>query len=311
VAIQAGNVSGTQTWTFDTSGDINIPPNANSSAAGRIQSANGYPTLLAYGTGSHGGPELTWTTTDNVNDLSNANVIRNTMYINDTGLWVGMNENNVANTFTGGWNFTPNGTIIFPTLEVDLHNGGIQTGQVLQFGNATQQAIITGPTPDANVSAQRIIIQGQRGNGELSEGGDVYVWGGDADTNGGDIKIYAGDADNVSTGSGGYINLAGGDGFDFGGAITINGGGSANSDGGQVSMAGGQGQVDGGPINIQGGYGATGQGGQVNILGGSSSVGQSAYGNVVIGAQEVVKVIGPAHGLESVVEHIDLTNTKY
>lgn len=284
VAIQAGNVSGTQTWTFDTTGDINIPPNATSTTSGRIQSANGYPTLLAYGTGSHGGPELTWANTDDVNDLGNANVLRNTMYINESGLWVGMNENLVANTFAGTWNFTPNGTIIFPTLEVDLHNGGVQPGQVLQFGNSSQQAIITGPTPSANVNAQRIIIQGQRGNGELSEGGDVYVWAGDADTNGGDIKIYAGDADNASAGSGGYINLAGGDGFDNGGDITLNGGLSANGYGGQISITGGQGQIDGGPASITGGYATAGNGGAVNITGGTSSVGPSAYGNVEIGS---------------------------
>jgi hypothetical protein len=286
LTVQGGNVSigsNGETWTFDINGDINIPPNAASFETGRIQSANGYPTLLAYGTGEHGGPELTWAITNNVNDLSNANVIRNTMYINDTGLYVGMNENNVANTFTGGWNFTPNGTIIFPTVEVDLHNGGVQTGQVLQFGNATQQAIITGPTPDANVSAQRIIIQGQRGNGELSEGGDVYVWAGDADTNGGDIKIYAGDADNVSAGTGGYINLDGGSGFDYGGGITLDGGISANGYGGQVNMTGGSGELEGGSTSLQGGFSANGQGGAVQIAGGGGNS-QAEYGNVEIGS---------------------------
>ena len=282
VAIQAGNVSGTQTWTFDTTGDINIPPNANSSASGRIQSANGYPTLLAYGTGSHGGPELTWADTDDVNDLGNANVLRNTMYINESGLWVGMNENLVANTFAGTWNFTPNGTIIFPTLEVDLHNGGVQTGQVLQFGNSSQQAIITGPTPSANNAAERLIIQGQRGNG-TGEGGDVYVWGGDADTNGGDIKIYAGDADNVAAGSGGYVNIDGGAGFDDGGGITLTGGISANGYGGTVNITGGSGELGGGAASLQGGYGGNGQGGTVQIVGGGGNS-QSSYGNVEIGS---------------------------
>lgn len=283
VSIQAGDANGTHTWIFDTTGDINIPPNAASFGTGRIQSANGYPTLLAYGSGSHGGPELTWADTDDVNDLGNANVLRNTMYINESGLWVGMNENLVANTFAGTWNFTPNGTIIFPTLEVDLHNGGVQTGQVLQFGNSSQQAIITGPTPSANVDAQRIIIQGQRGNGELSEGGDVYVWAGDADTNGGDIKIYAGNADNVAAGTGGYVNIDGGDGFDNGGGITLTGGISANGYGGTVNITGGSGELGGGAASLQGGYGGNGQGGAVQIVGGGGNS-QASYGNVEIGS---------------------------
>jgi hypothetical protein len=282
VAIQAGNVSGTQTWTFDTTGDINIPPNANSSASGRIQSANGYPTLLAYGTGSHGGPELAWADTDDVNDLGNANILRNAMYINESGLWVGMNENNVANTFTGFWNFTPNGTIIFPTLEVDLHNNGVQTGQVLQFGNASQQAIITGPTPSANNAAERLIIQGQRGNG-TGGGGEVYVWAGDADTAGGNIEIYAGDAVNVSTGNGGYVSLAGGHGFDNGGHTSLNGGESVNGTGGYVTVIGGYGELEGGSASLQGGYGANGQGGAVQIAGGGGNS-QATYGNVEIGS---------------------------
>ena len=181
------------------------------------------------------------------------------------------------------WTFKNDGSMIFPTLTVDIHNGGNQTAQTLHFGDATQQAIITGPTPDADTNAERLIIQGQRASG-TGEGGDVYLWAGDSDVAGGDIKIYAGDADSDTSGSGGYVNIDGGAGFDNGGDITLTGGVSANSDGGSVSLAGGQGQVDGGPINIQGGYGATGQGGRVNILGGSSSDGQSAYGNVEIGS---------------------------
>ena len=183
---------------------------------------------------------------------------------------------------TSQWTFDIHGAVTFPTLNVDIHNGGVQSAQTLQFGDPTQQAIITGPTPPTGQSAQRIIIQGQ--NGGTGEGGDVYLWAGDAQINGGDIKIYAGDADNVSAGSGGYINLAGGAGFDNGGDITLNGGSSANGYGGQISITGGTGQIDGGPASISGGYSATGTGGAVNITGGTSSVGPSAYGNVEIGS---------------------------
>ena len=160
-----------------------------------------------------------------------------------------------ANTGTPQtWEFGNDGTTTFPTANVDLHNGGVQSGQVLQFGNPSLQAIITGPTPAANVSAERLIIQGQRGNG-TGEGGDVYVWAGDADTNGGDIKIYAGDADNVSTGEGGYVNIDGGDGFN-----------------------------NGGLVEITGGYGAGGAGGAVSIVGGGSANGLTEHGNVYITA---------------------------
>jgi hypothetical protein len=271
-------------WAFNN-GDINIPPNAASYQSGRIQSANGYPTLMGYGSGSHGGPELNWMNGDDPNIMGTSNVLRNTLYLNgDEGLYVGMNENVVANTFTGSWRFTPQGTTIFPTLEVDIHNGGVQSAQTLQFGTPGQQAIIAGPAPGSSPgdSAPRLIIQGHRGNG-TGEGGDVYVWAGDADTNGGDIKIYAGDADNVSSGTGGYINLAGGDGFDNGGGITLNGGISSNGVGGQVSMTGGSGELNGGYASLQGGFSANGQGGAVQIAGGGGNS-QAEYGNVEIGS---------------------------
>lgn len=185
-----------------------------------------------------------------------------------------------------------NGSLTVPTLTVNLHNGGNQQAQTLQFGDATQQVIITGPTPNANTAAQRIIIQGQVGNG-TGEGGDVYLWGGDADTNGGDIKIYAGDADNVSEGSGGYVNIEGGSGFDGGGYVSMQGGQSSNNQGGlasviggfgntvggEANIQGGQASIAGGPVNITGGYGG-GIGGNINIVGGGSANGLSEYGNI-------------------------------
>jgi len=191
--------------------------------------------------------------------------------------------------------FGSDGTITFPTLTVDLHNGGNQSAQTLQFGDPSQQAIITGPTPALDTNAQRLIIQGQRGNG-TGEGGDVYFWAGDADTNGGDIKIYAGDADNVSAGYGGYINLDGGSGYDGGGQISVNGGYSANGPGGTVNISAGQGGSDGGAVNINGGVTSTNQGGnialtggyggnsggEVRLTGGSAGIGIPGYGNIVL-----------------------------
>jgi hypothetical protein len=149
------------------------------------------------------------------------------------------------------------GSIEFPIKNVNLHNGGNQDAAVLQFQNVDYQAVITGPTPDANVNAQRLIIQGQRGTG-TGEGGDVYLWGGDADgTNGGDIKIYAGDADDVTSGYGGYVNIDGGRGFTQGGVVEITGGYSAGGTGGNVNIRSGSGvtSADNGSVFIEtGGY---------------------------------------------------------
>jgi hypothetical protein len=122
---------------------------------------------------------------------------------------------------------------------IDLHNGGVQSAEVFQFDNKSYQSVITGPTPDSGNSSQRIIVQGQRAQGN-GEGGDVYLWGGDSQVNGGDIKIYAGDADSNESGQGGYINVEAGTGFDQGGNLSIQAGDSTN-DGGNVEIRGGGG----------------------------------------------------------------------
>ena len=121
--------------------------------------------------------------------------------------------------------------------DINLHNGGVQSAQVLQFDNASKQSVITGPTPASGTNSQRIIIQGQRAEGG-GEGGDVYLWGGDADTNGGDIKIYAGDADSESAGTGGYVNIDGGNGYNQGGNVSISAGNSSTQ-GGNVNISAG------------------------------------------------------------------------
>lgn len=160
---------------------------------------------------------------------------------------------------SGLWQFNNNGTLTVPTLTVNLHNGGDQQGQVLQFGG-NQQVIITGPTPAESASAQRLIIQGQKATG-TGEGGDVYVWGGDAQIDGGDIKIYAGDADSSTEGYGGYINLQSGYGHNTGGQLNINSGNS---------------EIQGGHLNLYAGSGqggGTGLGGNLNLYAGGGSQG--------------------------------------
>ena len=168
-----------------------------------------------------------------------------TVVSNEGAYWVSdiyFASNSTSSTDTlaaGEFEFVLNtdGTLTLPSLTVNLHNGGNQEGQVLQFGNPSQQAIITGPTPATGNNAERLIIQGQ--NGGTGEGGDVYVWGGDAQTDGGDIKIYAGDADSGSEGYGGYVNIEGGDGYTEGGHVHIDGGHSNNGTGGDVRLQSG------------------------------------------------------------------------
>ena len=60
----------------------------------------------------------------------------------------------------------------FQIGSVDLHNGGVQSAQILKFDDVSKQSVVTGPTPESGDSAQRIIIQGQRASGS-GEGGDV------------------------------------------------------------------------------------------------------------------------------------------
>lgn len=107
-------------WTFNTAGSIDIPVESASFSLGRLQSANGYPTLLGYGSSEHGGPELVWMDGNDPQDMSNVNVVRNTMYLNHEGLYIGMNENsNATPVFTGNWTFTSVGYATKPNDVVE------------------------------------------------------------------------------------------------------------------------------------------------------------------------------------------------
>jgi len=181
------------------------------------------------------------------------------------------------------WVFNTDGTTQFPELTVDLHNGGVQYGEVLQFGNASLQSIITGPTPAVDVAAQRLIIQGQRGNG-TGEGGDVYIWGGDADINGGDIKIYAGDADNVIAGTGGNIHISSASGHDIGGDLALSAGNSSAGAGGDVSIRAGTGGAVSGNVYVYTNNGSNtwtfGNSGNLSAPGAISAAGNVTAGNI-------------------------------
>ena len=205
-------------WKFDNSGDLNLP------VSGGIVFDRAH-TSIRVGMGFH--------------------------IASGEGISLeAIDETDPNNLITKGWYFSPSGGITFPTLSVDIHNGGVQSAQVLKFDDATKQVIITGPTPAAGNSAERIIIQGQRATGN-GEGGDVYLWGGDSAINGGDIKIYAGDADSDVIGAvGGYVNIDAGNGFSSGGNLTLSAGLARDGYGGNVSITAGY-AYTGTPGNIQ------------------------------------------------------------
>jgi hypothetical protein len=251
---------GAKTWKFGSDGNTIFPNTANQTIHlgansyikyinDRItqQSGNADPNTFYTITEQQRNYWETYTQTDVDGDYAYSYIFSQMSNANNPYVLI---ENKPLNGPSKTWLFDANGSIVFPSLSVDLHNGGIQNGQVLQFGDPSKQVIITGPTPAENVNAQRIIIQGQRGIGQYSEGGDVYLWAGDSDENGGDIKIYAGDADSGSAGQGGYVNIDGGLGFDNGGDVEITGGYSANGTGGTVRLVAGAGAGSYGNVEI-------------------------------------------------------------
>ena len=107
------NINGPQ-WIFDDNGSLNLP-GGGPYGSGFIQTANSYPTTLAYGSAGHGGPEWDWTTADSPdNAFGNSSILRNTMYLNGDGLYVGINANGNTDVFSGNLTFDSFGTLTAP-----------------------------------------------------------------------------------------------------------------------------------------------------------------------------------------------------
>jgi hypothetical protein len=143
------------TSTFEFNGDVLELPNNNTPY---IQVENEYPLILAYGTGSHGGPELDWMDkSDPANNFNNANTVRNTMYLNDEGLYVGFNENsNATPTFTGNLTFdATDGSFNLPAdlnAVGDANVGSLTVGAVsIGSGNITGANVISANTFSGNI----------------------------------------------------------------------------------------------------------------------------------------------------------------
>jgi hypothetical protein len=172
------------------------------------------------------------------------------------------------------------GSLTFPTKTFKNWNDVNETGPTLQLGNdPASQVLITGPAPNSsNVSAQRLVIQGQQGfggeNNSKGEGGDVYIWAGsggdpgsiDPRGNGGDVKLRGGLGGN----EGGYVRIESGDAQADGGGggfldLNAGNGGAPGGTGGNVNINAGGGNANGGNVNINAGQGDTNSGGNVNI----------------------------------------------
>ena len=168
------------------------------------------------------------------------------------------------------WTFDTDGSLKLPHLNNTGYQSGYSlNGPTLRLGGENDpydQIIITGPVPDNNnSSAQRIVIQGQKGwggeNQSKGEGGDVYIWAGtggdggaiDSQGNGGDVKVRGGQG-----GAGGYVKVEGGDATGPGGT------------GGYIEITAGDGtnvtSGDGGDVRIKAGAGSgTGNNGEVHV----------------------------------------------
>lgn len=104
--------NGGNIWDFGIDGIFKLSASSVNSS-NIFAEVETYPMLLAYGT-DHGGPELNWMNSANTSAISDSTVLRNTLYINDGGFYIGMNENNTVGSFSGSWLFDETGKTHFP-----------------------------------------------------------------------------------------------------------------------------------------------------------------------------------------------------
>jgi hypothetical protein len=140
----------TAQWTFGADGNLTLPA---TNGQGTIQTANAYPTLLAYGSGgilgSHGGPELDWMDSDDpANTFNSSNTVRNTLYLNGAGLYVGFNENSNVGPYTGSFQVNLLGNVQIPTQNVGAStpNGTPGESQLLRGTRKAVNGVYSGAT---------------------------------------------------------------------------------------------------------------------------------------------------------------------
>ena len=97
---------------------------------------------MAYGSSGDGGPELDWMDADDpANTFLDVNTYRNTLYINETGLYVGLNENGNAGHFAGNLTLSStNGDLTVPGNIVTNGASGNITGANVITANVFSSA---------------------------------------------------------------------------------------------------------------------------------------------------------------------------
>lgn len=158
--------TGDSIFQFTPTGDIQMPGGAYSDGYGRLLTNNGYTTLLSYGTDEeHGGPELDWSNAaDKGNVFGNSDVLRNTLYLNENGLYIGLNQNGNANALNASWQFDRFGALNIPAGSANT----TASGQIL---SNNENGFI-------NLDVQFGVDPGQEGGVRLGTGASkpVDIW---------------------------------------------------------------------------------------------------------------------------------------
>lgn len=142
VAIQAGNVSGTQTWNFGTDGNLTLPGNlviaGNTSVFGTnralIQPADDLP-LIALSSGANGAVSSVWV--EDIGNVGTSNIAA--VYANPTvgsGIVRIVVGQNGGNTGPNLWDFNANGTLTFPgtpRIDTSTNNFEVQAAEAINF----------------------------------------------------------------------------------------------------------------------------------------------------------------------------------
>lgn len=200
-----GNVqitSGSSTWVFDTLGSLELPVGGGEFTS--ITAANAYPELVAYGSGGHGGPELDWMNADDpANTFGNVNTLRNTLYINNSGLYVGLNENNTAGTYTGNLSLSStDGTL---SVSANISTAGNIVGAYL-WGDGSNISGVSANTIYNGLS--NVTIPVANGNVTVNtNAGTDYPW-----TFGTDGELYLPSGGRLGFAGKGWTGLDGGNG---------------------------------------------------------------------------------------------------
>lgn len=116
--------SANNVWDFQADGKLSLAKSTPFSSD-ILGAVNTYPLLIAYGE-NHGGPEFDWMNTANLDMANESTVTRHAMYFNGSGLYVGINENQVAGDFHGNWQFATDGSMYYPdnTIQLTAYPGG-------------------------------------------------------------------------------------------------------------------------------------------------------------------------------------------